>query len=428
MKSDPKACPESPTRPGFSRRQVLGGSAVAAAALLGRQAQARALVRPPAGGTQRDVLVVVFLRGAMDGLATVVPYGDPDYYVHRPTLAIAPPGEPDGALDLDGFFGLAPAAAPLLTPYASGHLAFVHASGSIDPTRSHFDGFLRMEFGDPSLPVGTVSDGWLARYLHQTTSLATGELRAVMAGSFLPLSLRGAPKSLPIPDFGNFRFPGDPATAQQRVDVLGQRYALSPAPVGPSALSTFASIELMAGIDFAGYVPENGAQYPATGLGFQMRNNAALIKADVGVEAITVDYGGWDLHATLGPIDGPMAYLLDDLARALEAFYTDLGPAIDRVTVVCLSEFGRRVAENASLGTDHGHGNAMIVMGGHVNGGQVIADWPGLAPGELDSGLDLAITIDYRDILGEILAQRMAAPDIGAIFPQHSFVTHGITV
>jgi uncharacterized protein (DUF1501 family) len=182
----------------------------------------------------------------------------------------------------------------------------------------------------------------------------------------------------------------------------------------------------MSSIDFAGYAPAGGAQYPESVLGTQLRNTAALIKADAGVEAITIDVQGWDLHAGLGPIDGSMAELLDDLSRALEAFYLDLGPTA-RVTLACLSEFGRRVGENASLGTDHGHGNAMILMGAGIDGGRVLANWPGLAQAQLDDG-DLAVTIDYRDILGEILVNRLGATDLSAIFPQHTFTTHGITV
>ncbi len=427
MKNDMENCPACSSRSAFSRRQVLAGSsALTAAALLGSRAKASPRVFfGSRAGQQRDVFVQIFLRGAMDGLTTVVPYGDPELYLARPNLAVAPPGQTNGAIDLDGFFGLAPAAAPLLTPYGNGHLAFVHASGSTDPTRSHFDGFARMEFGDPNLPPGTVNDGWIARYLIQTALMATGELRGVQAGDILPFTLSGAPKVLPIPDFANFKFPGQ--HAQQRSDILNQSYSTRPAPVGPAALNTFTSISLMGTIDFAGYVPGGGAQYPNTQLGVQLRDTAALIKADVGVEVVTVDVQGWDLHADLGPLQGEMANLLDYLSKAIEAFYLDLGPTIDRVILVVISEFGRHVEENSSLGTDHGHGNAMMVMGGHINGGQVMTNWPGLAPSQLDFG-DLAITIDYRDILGEILQVRLGASDLSAIFPQHTFTTYGITV
>ncbi len=414
----------------FSRRKMLhGSSALAAAAAIGSGAgaQVQKLVRPGEKRAQRDVFVQVFLRGAMDGLTTVVPHGDPDYYAARPTLAVPPPGQVNGALDLDGFFGLAPAAAPLLTPYQSGHLAIVHASGSVDPTRSHFDAFTKMEFGESGLPPGTVTNGWLARHLIQVGATSSALLRAVGADDILPQTLAGAPNALPIPNMGSFLFPGDPSSAVERVALLTDMFAGESPPVGPTALRTFDSIDLMSQIDFAGYVPAGGAQYPNSRFGDQLRSTATLIKANVGVEAITIDYGGWDLHAQLGPLDGTMAAMLDDLTRGLEAFYIDMASMLNDVTLACVSEFGRRVAENSSAGVDHGHGNAMLVMGGGINGGQVIANWPGLAPAQLDDGA-VAITIDYRDVLGEILERRMGATDLGAIFPQHVFTTHGVTI
>ena len=415
---------------GFSRRKMLHSSSAVAAAVAigsGTNADVKKLLTPGAKSTNHDVFVQIFLRGAMDGLTTVVPHGDPDYYVARPNLAVPPPGQTNGALDLDGFFGLAPAAAPLMTPYQAGHLAFVHASGSIDTTRSHFDAFTKMEFGESGLPQGTVSEGWLSRYLIQVGAMSSGLLRAVGTDDILPKTLAGAPNTLPIPDMGNFLFPGNPSSAAERVASLTQMFGDENPPVGPSALRTFDSIDLMSQIDFAGYVPAGGAQYPSTRLGDQLRSTATLIKANVGVEAITIDFGSWDHHAQQGPLDGTMAAMLDDLARGLEAFYIDMAAMLNNVTVACISEFGRRVAENSSLGTDHGHGNVMLLMGGGINGGQVIANWPGLSAPQLDNG-DLAITIDYRDILGEILDRRMGATDLAAIFPQHVFTTHGITV
>jgi uncharacterized protein (DUF1501 family) len=404
----------------LTRRTLLATSTTAAAAAaLAPRARA-------AGGGARPVLVQIFLRGAMDGLTTVVPHGDGDLYTWRPTLAIQPPGNPNGALDLDGFFGLAPAAAPLLTPYSSGHLAIVHASGSIDPTRSHFEAFVRMEYGDPALPLGTVDNGWITRYLAATAGSAVSPLRAIGASNLLPYTLSGATNSLPIPDFENFAFPGRPATAQLRVDGISQTYGRRKAPVGPAAEDTLASILILNGIDFAGYVPANGAAYPATVLGERMKTIAALIKAGTGVEAITVDVEGWDLHAELGPITGSMAGLLDDLTRSIEAFYLDMLTNLDDYVLVCLSEFGRRVEENASAGTDHGHGNAMFLLGGHVAGGQVHANWPGLSVSDLDNG-DLAITTDYRDVLGEILLERLGV-DPTPIFPLHPFTFPGLIV
>ena len=406
----------------LSRRAVLGGAGALTALGVG----ARAAASLPRRAAQRPVLVQVFLRGAMDGLTTVVPHGDGDYYAARPTLAVPPPGAASGARDLDGFFGLAPAAAPLLTPYRNGHLAIVHACGSTDPTRSHFDAFARMELGDPNQPPGRVSDGWIARTLASLAPLG-GPLRALGAGYVLPLSLAGADAALPIADPAHFSFPGRFESAAWRAALLDETYASRGGLVGEAALRSLDSIAELASVDFAGHVPANGAQYPSGDLGARLRGAATLIQARVGIEAITVDVDGWDLHAAEGPLDGAMAALLDELTRALEAFYLDLLGSLDDYVLVCLSEFGRRVAENASGGTDHGHGNALFVLGGGVNGGRVFAHWPGLAPVALD-GEDLAVTTDYRDVLGEILARRLGVGPAGlaAIFPQHAFSAVGV--
>jgi len=410
-----------PLEAGFSRRTMLSSSAsLAAATLLSGQASAA-----PRRVVNRPVLVHVFLRGAMDGLTMFPPYGDAQLYNRRPTLGIRPPGETNGALDLDGFFGLAPAAAPLLTPYNNGHLAVVHASGSDDATRSHFEAFVRMESGDSTLPTGVITTGWIARYLNETTDLATSSLRAIGAGALIPFSLRGASGALPIPNFANFVFPGRPLTAVERQATISEAYGRRAAPVGPAAIDTLAALGL-GGVDFDGYVPANGALYPDSGLGRRMRQTATIIKAAIGVEVVTVDVDGWDLHAAQGPIVGNMARLMDELTKTFEAFYIDMLGNLNDYMLVCVSEFGRHAMQNGSAGTDHGHGNAMFVMGGGVNGGQVIADWPGLSPGQLDQG-DLVITIDYRDILGEILIDRFGFTNLAPVFPQHNFVDYGIT-
>lgn len=375
-----------------------------------------------ARGGQRDVLVHVFLRGGMDGLTTVVPYfEDPALYNARQNIAIRPPGEPDGAIDLDGSFGLAPAAAPLMTPYSNGHLAIVHAAGSTDPTRSHFESFQHMELGIPEQPLGTAFDGWLARHLQSVDPTGDGFLRAVGVNSVTPLTLAGAPATLPIRDLSEFDFPGNPNTLAERRAAVSAMYDGEPPPLGPAAVSSFGAIDLLNGIDFENYVPAGGAVYPQTEFGQQMLETAALIKSDNDVEAVMLELGGWDLHNQLGPINGAMAQLLDELTRSLEAFYLDMGTGMDCITVLVMSEFGRRVEENSSLGADHGHGNAILVMGGsHVAGGQVLRDpWPGLDPGDLDNG-SLAITTDYRDVVSEILVKRMASPDVGFVFPNYS--------
>jgi uncharacterized protein (DUF1501 family) len=248
-------------------------------------------------------------------------------------------------------------------------------------------------------------------------------------GQLLPRSFSGGPASLAVPDPGMFTIAGTASTATARRALIAAEYANAPDPLGPSATNTFDTMDLLALIDFANYTPANGAVYPTSSFGKGLESAAALIKAQVGVEVIEVDITGWDLHSSLGPITGTMATRMDDLARGLAALHADLddgAQTLSRTTVVAMSEFGRRASQNGSSGADHGHGNCMIVMGGHVNGGRVLATWPGLAPANLDNG-DLAITVDYRDILSEILADRMACTSLGTVFPGWMPTMRGIT-
>lgn len=408
----------SKSSPAFSRRTVLGSSAgLAAASVFSGQASASS--RTSLG---RPVLLQLFLRQGMDGCTMVVPHGDPNFYNLRPVLSIPPPGTAGGAIDLDGFFGLAPSAAPFLTPYNDGRLLFVHASGSHDPIRSHFEAFARMEVADPSLPIGAVSTGWITRFLNSVPQ-GPGALRGIGANVLLPLSLRGAPKTLPIPDFENFSFPGRALTAAERQTAIAEAYSQRPAPLGTAALDSIAAFGL-GGVDFAAYVPANGAVYPASDLGRRLKAVAALIKADIGVETFNVDVEGWDLHASIGVSTGPMARLLADLSAGVEAFYLDMAAYVDEYIMLGITEFGRHMRGNASAGFDHGHGSCLFLMGGSVNGGQVRADWPGLENDDLDNG-DLAITTDYRDVVAEILVKRMGVADLSTILPQHTYVDHG---
>ncbi|MEQ1891607.1 MAG: DUF1501 domain-containing protein [Planctomycetota bacterium] len=361
----------------------------------------------------------------MDGLTAIVPYAESALYQWRPTLAVPRPGQPLGAIDIDGFFGFAPSTARLRTPFLAGHLAVVHAAGSPDPTRSHFDAFKRMEFGEPGLPLGTVEGGWVARYLAATAGGSSSPLRAIAMHDFMPFSLAGARNALPIPDLANFALPGGPTSAAQRMALIDATYGRSRAPVGPAGLDTLASIQLLETVDFAGHVPANGAVYPDTQLGQRMKNTAALILADIGVEVVLLDLPDFDHHAEMGPVTGAHARLLSELSRSLEAFYLDLLAHLDDYILVVVTEFGRRLIENGSAGTDHGHGSAMFVMGGHVAGGVVHGEWPGLQVDDLDSG-DLAITTDYRDVLGEVLLERLGLPDLTPVFPQHTYRSPGI--
>jgi uncharacterized protein (DUF1501 family) len=367
----------------------------------------------------RDVLLVVFLRGGMDGLTTVVPYGDPYLYSARPTLAINPPGQTNGALDLDGFFGLAPSCAALLPAYERGDLAIVHAAGSTDPSRSHFSAMRYMETATPNMGQTSITDGWIGRHLQTIAPLGAGDLRALAVQSTLPRSMAGGPGAIPVKDPANFDFPGDPALAGALRGVIEDTYATAAEPLKGAASSSLGAIDLLAGVDFDNYQPANGAVYPNDSFGEGLVATAAMIKADIGLECIELDIGGWDHHSAMGPVNGTLAEKLENLSGGLAALYSDLAEQLDRVTVVVMSEFGRRVAENGSAGTDHGHGGAMLVLGGHVNGGQVHTQWPGLDPASLGNG-DLPITTDYRDVLAEIIQLRLGNTSLTEIFPNHT--------
>jgi uncharacterized protein (DUF1501 family) len=413
----------------MDRRRFLGSTVVGAAAIASAPAWLPRVSYGSTVGPTRDTLVVIFLRGGADGLTLCVPYGDSELYNRRPTMAVQPPGPVDGAINLDGFFGLAPASAPLLPAYQAGHLAFVHATGLSDPSRSHFDMQKWMEYGVTSAGSAGVSTGWIGRYLQTIAPVGAGLLRGMGIGQLLPRSFSGGPASLAVADPGTFTIGGTASTASARRAVIQAEYAGEPAPMGLGATNTFDTMDLLALIDFANYVPANGAVYPTSTFGQALKSAAALIKAQMGVEVIEVDLTGWDLHSSLGPITGTMAMRMDDLTHGLAAFHADLDDTaqnLSRVTLVAMSEFGRRAAQNGSSGADHGHGNCMILMGGHVNGGQVLRIWPGLAPASLDNG-DLAITIDYRDILSEVLADRMACTSLATVFPGWTPTFRGIT-
>jgi len=372
--------------------------------------------------------VHTFLRGAADGLSIVVPHGDPYLYTSRPNLAVPPPGQPDGALDLDGFFGLNPNCSALLGAYNSGDLAVVHAAGSTDPTRSHFDAFKAMEGGVPNGNLSLVKDGWLGRHLRDTLPWGSGYLRGLALEPLMPIYMAGSDGALPIEDPPGFVFPGRASTAAARRAALENMYALSEEPHKSGATSTFGTIDLLAGVDFENYTSSGGVPYPNSYFGNQLRMTAAMLKADIGIEAFGVDYDGWDHHENMGPINGLLANMLVDLTTCLEAFYLDLAADgwLDSTVILVMSEFGRTVLENVSLGTDHGRGNMMLAMGGHIAGGQVFSSWPGLAPHQLELG-DLAITTDYRDVTGEILVRRMGNNDLSTIFPGHTPSFIGIT-
>ncbi len=417
-----------------SRRSFLqGGMASAAALFFGRNLVAlptwmpRLALADPHVGPRGDTLVCIFLRGGADGLNIVVPHGDDGYYQKRPTIGIPRPDDNSASLravDLDGFFGLHPGLAPLQSIYTAGSMAFVQATGSPDETRSHFEAMDLMERGADGSGIYT---GWLARHL---TSLDTGNssaLRAIGIGDMLPASLSGSVSATALQTIADYHLQGRDEQVGQMQALLMALYNQGDDVLTAAAQQTFATIDLLAQIDTGTYQPR-GRGYPEGELGMALQTVAQLIRAEVGVEVACVDYGGWDTHIAQGSTEGVMARQLEALGQGLAAFYEDLQPQMGNVTVVVMSEFGRRLQENGSLGTDHGHGNMMMVMGGGIRGGQVFSRWPGLQPEQLTGPGDLAITTDYRDILGEIIRGRLNNPRLTDVFPGYTTTELGLVV
>lgn len=414
----------------LTRRQFVAGTAAAAGALAATTWLPRVSLAKSFRSSQRDILINVFLRGGADGLSVCVPFGDPAYYTSRPKLAIARPDStsPTKCTALDGFFGMPQAMLPLLPIYQAGKLLYVHATGVHDGSRSHFKQQRWMELGKMNdLKLNT---GWLGRHIANTPAATEGApIRAISIGDSIPRSMLGSPGSVattPFPE--NFGLPGGDSAAI-RENALRNMYSGSDQVLSATAISTFDTISLLQGINFAGYVPAGGAVYAADTFAHGMRAAAALAKAQIGVEAIALDLFGWDTHFDQSPatVNGQMYKVMSVLALAMAAFFKDMttGPA-PTFTVMVSSEFGRRVVENDSIGTDHGHAGMMMLMGNSVLGGRVVTTWPGLAAPNLYEGIDLAITTDYRDIVAEVLARRMGNTNLAPIFPDYTPTFKGV--
>ncbi|MBC8170928.1 MAG: DUF1501 domain-containing protein, partial [Anaerolineae bacterium] len=322
------------------------------------------------------------------------------------------------AIDLDGFFGLHPALRPLKDIYDAGMLGVIHGAGSPDPSRSHFDAMEYMERGIPG--DKTTASGWITRHLNSAAWQNESPFRAIGMGALIPSSMSGNGSALGLRSIADFHLGGrqDQLSSIQRT-ISGLYSVQAPADFLTSqAAGVFNAMDALTDLRNAGYTPANGADYPESEFGLGLRQIAQLIKADLGLEVACVDIGGWDTHEEQGGSDGQLAYLLDDLGRGLAAFYADMQDYMANITVVSMSEFGRRATENASGGTDHGHGNCMFVMSGGVQGG-VYARWNGLQTGALDDG-DLAVTTDYRDVLSEVLTKRIGNPAVDQIFPGYT--------
>ena len=371
-------------------------------------------------GGKRKTLIAIFQRGAVDGLNVVVPFGESSYYDARPSIAIPKPvsGNQEAAINLDGFFGLHPALAPFKPLWDSKRLAIVHAAGSPDNTRSHFDAQDYMESATPG--VKSTSDGWLNRYLQSKTSDQNSPFRAVSFTAQMPRVLQGRAEALAMANLSNFaiRAGKSSAAVQGGFEAIYSRE--NNETLGDTGRETFAAVNYLKQVNPAQYKPENGAQYPRSPFGNSLLQIAQLIKAGVGLEIAFTDIGGWDTHVNQGNARGQLANLLGQFSSGLAALYQDLGQRMDDVMVLTMSEFGRTVRENGNRGTDHGHANAMFVMGNGVRGGQVYGKWPGLKGDQLYEGRDLALTTDFRDVFGEIATRHLHATDLKSIFPGYT--------
>lgn len=359
------------------------------------------------GLARKKTLICIFQRGAVDGLNMVVPFGEKAYYAKRNSIAI----DATKAIDLNGFFGFHPELAPLHDLYKRNELSIVTAVGSPDATRSHFDAQDYMESATPG--VKTTRDGWLNRVLTDTKAHAADHaLRGIAMGAEMPHALRGAYPTLAIPDLDRF---GVAAGMQSEFE---KAYSTQSGTVlGSAAEGAFDAIQVLRNANLQQYRPATGVEYPNGDFGRSLSQIAQLIKSGIGVEVAFVDIGGWDTHQGQGGEQGRLAARLRELSRGIRALYDDLGDRMEDVVVLTMSEFGRTVAENGSGGTDHGHANCMFVMGGAVNGGRILGDWPGLATEQLYEGRDLAVTTDFRDVFGEVAARHLGASDLTKVFP-----------
>lgn len=372
------------------------------------------------------MLVFLFLRGGADGLNIVVPYGEDAYYRSRPSLAIPAPADrrralTDRALKLDGFFGLHPVMKPLLPLYQQGKIALVHACGSAERSRSHFEAMSAMERGVAQAKAG-INNGWIARHLQSVPRPSTSPLRAVAFSNVLPESLRGSTDAVVLQTLADFRLAVPQRGGITRADELQQTLQAmyvgkDRAAIRQTAQETLQALHTLQKVDPSRYRPAHGAVYPDTDLGRGLRQVACLIKADVGLEVACLDKGGWDTHVAQGSTTGWLASHLTDLAQSLAAFAKDMGEELRHVTLVAITEFGRRVRENSGLGTDHGRAGVMLVLGGGIRGGRVYARWPGLEAHQLEEPGDLKVTTDYRSVLAEIVRKRLSNPNVSAVFP-----------
>jgi uncharacterized protein (DUF1501 family) len=352
-------------------------------------------------------------------LNVVVPYREKNYYTMRPTIAIPA----DQVIDLDGFFGLHPSLAPFKPLYDQGHLAIVHAAGSPDMSRSHFDAQDYMESGTPG--VKSTTDGWLNRALqaedlsrnarHQQEHTA---FRALALGSQVPLTLAGKVPAIALNNIGNFSVGGHGPAPSAASNAFEAMYGDSGDRIfHATGEETFDAVKMLRTVDPSSYKPADGVSYPHYEFGNNMKQIAQLLKANLGVEAAFTDVTGWDTHQNQGGVTGQLSDRLRDFSASIAAFWHDMGDSAEDITLVTMSEFGRTARQNGTGGTDHGHANAMFVLGGKVKGGKVYGRWPGIDDHQLNEGRDLTVTTDFRQVLGEAVTKSIGANNMELVFP-----------
>jgi uncharacterized protein (DUF1501 family) len=395
----------------ITRRTFLKGGAMA---VVGTAAIPSFLTRAAFGATDSvdKRLVVVFQRGAADGLNIVVPHAEAAYYAMRPSINIPR----QQVLDLNGFFGLHPSLASLKPLWDQKHLAIVHAAGSPDETRSHFDAQDYMESGTPG--VKSTQDGWLNRTL-QTEHNTTGtSFRAVALGTSLPRILAGRAPAVAVSNVNGFGIVGDNSAVAPIGNTFEAMYAQSVDSIlHGTGKETFEAVKMLKAADPQKYTPAPGANYPRGRFGDALRQTAQLIKSNLGVQVAFTDIGGWDHHVNEGAVQGQLGNVLREFAESISAFWIDLGNLAEDTVLITMSEFGRTARENGNRGTDHGHANVIFVLGGPVRGGRVYGRWPGLEQSQLHEGRDLALTTDFRTIVGESVARHLGNRDLNAVFP-----------
>ena len=400
---------------GITRRGFMKGGALA---VVGTSAIPSFLTRSviaemTTAAANKKKLVVLFQRGAADGLNIVVPYQEKNYYAMRPSIAI----QKNQVLDLDGFFGLHPSMASFKPLFDQGQLAIIHAAGSPDMSRSHFDAQDYMESGTPGVKV--TEDGWLNRALREEVLLGKpSAFRAVALGTQVPRTLQGKVPAIAVNNLADFSVGGrGPQTSPISNAFQAMYDESSDAVLHGTGQETFEAVKMLKAADPSKYQPAAGVDYPKTPFGNSLKQVAQLMKANLGVEAAFSDIGGWDTHQNQGNANGQLANRLKEFSDTIAAFWKDMGDDAENITLVTMSEFGRTARQNGTGGTDHGHANVMFVLGGQVKGGKVYGKWPGLANEQLNEGRDLTVTTDFRRVLGEAAYKTLGSKNLEVVFP-----------